>query len=176
LRLPDGNFRGKGFASTGARSLSQFAGGAISGLSPLRGDGPYARWRNLLEVVTTLLRIEAAAAHVSTGHVRIHAPDPDTAFNPNDHADHRATGRLAAGVAKAGGWALCQYAGYATARWPTNLSAEQFATKAALFMAYDRVQVLADSTWGASVGLPRAYSRWMSRTYVRRHGSTGCSP
>lgn len=176
LHLPDGNRNGEGFAATGTRSLSQLEAGTASPLAPLQGNGSYTGWQELIAVVTAVLRFEATAANASGAQVRVHASDPDTAFNPRDHADHRATGRLAAAIARAGGWTLSQYAGYSITQWPTNLSAERFAEKAALFMAYDRARVLADPGWSAYAEEPRSYSAWLSRTYVRPPGFTGRSP
>ncbi len=167
LRLPDGNLNGEGFTSTGGHSLSQLEGGVIRALAPLQGEGPYPTWKDLAAVVTAVLQAESAGRNPSGNHVRIHATDPDTSFNPIDHSDHRATGRLAAMIAKEEGWELSQYAGYSTMNWPTNLSAEQFASKAALFMAYDRAMVLADPAWSSYAEEPREYSPWLSRTYLR---------
>lgn len=96
-------------------------------------------------------------------------------FNPRDHSDHRATGRLAVSIAADGGFSLSQYAGYSTSEWPSDLSAAQFAEKAGLFMAYDRARILVNPVWSAYAELPAGYSSWLSRTYVRPAGFTGRS-
>ena len=83
------------------------------------------------------------------------------------------------------GWGLSEYAGYSAARWPTNLGAERFADKAALFMAYDRAVILANPTWtayratsasGRGSSPAQAISALFSRTYVRPAGFAGRSP
>lgn len=175
LRLPDGNLNGQGFPATGGRSLMQLANGIAAPVPTLDGKGSFRSWQDLVDVVGAVLKVEASAARASGAQVQIHATDPDTAFNPRDHADHRATGRLAAAIANANEWTLLRYAGYSTAEWPTNLSADQFAEKTALFMAYDRARVLASPEWSAYAELPRYYSAWLSRTYTRPTGFTGRS-
>lgn len=172
LRLPDGNMAGEGFASTGAVSLARLAAGGAA-MAPLEGAGAYADWPAVVAAVAAVLDAEAAAAG---GDVRVHASAPDSGFNPRDHSDHRAAGRLAAAVAAGRGWTLRQYAGYSTAGWPTNLSVERYAAKAALFLAYDRTRLLADPAWSAYAEAPASYSAWLSRTYVRPEGFTGRSP
>ena len=176
LRLPDGNLRGEGFPATAQRSLARVAAASGPPLSPLEGSGSYPDMNAVVAVVAAVLRIEAAAARATDAEVRLHATDPDTAFNPRDHSDHRATGRAAVVLAQANGWTLVQYAGYSTARWPTNLNAERFVQKAGLFMAYDRARVLADPTWSAYAEAPVPYSAWLSRTYVRPSDFSGHSP
>lgn len=173
LRLPDGNLGGEGFAATGLRSLARIAAGSGPPLSPLEGEGSYSDMDAVGAVVAAVLRFEATAARATPGQVRVHATDPDTVFNPNDHADHRATGRVAAVLTRANGWTLVQYAGYSTAQWPTNLDAERFAQKAGLFMAYDRARVIADPAWSAYAEAPPSYSAWLSRTYVRPSDFSG---
>jgi LmbE family N-acetylglucosaminyl deacetylase len=173
LRLPDGNLAGEGFAATGGRSLARLAAGSGSPLTPLQGNGSYADLQAVISVVSAVLRVEAAAARATGARVRVHATDPDTAFNPRDHADHRVTGRVTAALARANGWTLVQYAGYSIAQWPTNLSAERFAEKAGLFMAYDRARVVADPAWSAYAEHPFSYSAWLSRTYTRPHDFGG---
>lgn len=176
LHLPDGNLNGEGFPATGGLSLMQLANGIAAPVATLDGKGSFRSWQDLANVVGAVLKVEASAARASGIQVRIHATDPDTAFNPRDHADHRATGRLAAAIANANEWTLMRYAGYSTARWPTNLSADQFAEKTALFMAYDRARLLANPEWSAYAELPQYYSAWLSRTYTRPMGFTGRSP
>lgn len=175
LRLPDGNLNGEGFPATGRWSLVRFANGVAAPVTTLDGKDAYDSWRELQGVVETILKVEASAAHASGAQVRIHMTDPDTAFNPRDHADHRATGNLAAGIAQANQWTPVRYAGYSTAQWPTNLGADRFAEKAALFMAYDRPRVLANPEWSAYAEVPRYYSAWLSRTYIRPPGFEGRS-
>jgi len=167
LRLPDGNARGQGFAATGERSLSGLSAGATVTLAPLEGEGAYAGWGDLVRVVAAIVRQEASGAGAAGESVRLHAPDPDPAFNPWDHADHRATGQLAAEIARGGGYALTRYAGYSTADWPENLSEAQVSDKARLFMAYGGATALDDPEWSAYAKAPRLYSAWLWRTYVR---------
>lgn len=175
LRLPDGNAKGQGFAATGERSLASFAAGARAPLVPLEGDGSYAGWEDLVSVVAAIVRQEASGANAAGESVRLHGSDPDTAFNPWDHADHRATGQLAAEVARRGGYALAQYAGYSTAEWPENLDAAEVADKARLFLAYERASAQSHPEWSAYAKAPRLYAAWLWRTYVRPPGFTAHS-
>jgi len=175
LRLPDGNLKGEGFAATGCVSLDQLYNGRTASLTRVDGSGSFGTWDELVTFVTDIVRTEAAATGRANEPVRIHAPDPDTSFNPKDHADHRATGRLAAAIARTSGWSLTQYAGYSIANWPSNISAAAFADKAALFMAYDRMRILANPEWSTYALLPKPYSAFLSRTYVRPPDFTGQS-
>jgi LmbE family N-acetylglucosaminyl deacetylase len=175
LRLPDGNLEGQGFEATGNRSLMKLEAGNAPSLARVDGNGSLAAWSQVLEVVRAILRAESSANGAAGHKVRVHASDPDTDFNPRDHADHRATGRLAASIAAEGGFGLSQYAGYSTSEWPSNLTASQFAEKAGLFMAYDRARVLVKPEWSAYAELPAGYSSWLSRTYLRPAGFRGRS-
>ena len=175
LRLPDGNLNGEGFRTTGDRSLMKLETGSVPSLARVDGAGSLTAWNHGVEVVRAILRAEASANGASGRRVRLHASDPDTDFNPRDHADHRATGRLAASIATDDGFSLSQYAGYSTSEWPSNLTAAQFAEKAGLFMSYDRARVLVNPEWSAYAELPAGYSSWLSRTYVRPAGFTGRS-
>lgn len=175
LRIPDGNGDGSGFEATGMRSLLQLGAGGAA-LAPMEGAGTYARVEDLGAVMAAILRAEAALAGAPRERVRVHANDTDTLFNPNDHSDHKVTARVAAGIAAAEGWPLVRYASYSSSRFPTNLNAERFATKAGLFMAYDRARVLADPGWSAYAEGPKDYSPWLSRTYVRPASLVGSVP
>ncbi len=175
LRLPDGNLEGQGFEATFNRSLMKLESAEVPALARVDGTGSLATWGNVLEVVRAILRVEIDAIGDSEHRVHLHASDPATDFNPRDHADHRATGRLAASIAAEGGFTLSQYAGYSTSEWPSNLTAAQFAEKAGQFMAYDRARVLVNPGWSAYAELPAGYSSWLSRTYIRPAGFTGRS-
>jgi LmbE family N-acetylglucosaminyl deacetylase len=165
LRLPDGNLDGTGFAVTGRVGLAQLESGRSALLTSVDSASSVGSWSMLSSVVRDMVRAEATRAHVRDTRVRLHAQDPDSVRNPNDHSDHRAVGRLAASLATAQGWALTYYADYSITQRPVNRSATEFGHKAAVFMAYDRARILADSTWSAYVEAPRLYSSWLSRTY-----------
>ncbi len=158
----------------GEQSLSRFEAGTLARLRPVDKSAAYRGWRDLAAVVTAAIIAEIGSADAGVP-VRLHAIDPDPAFNPRDHADHRTTGRLSASLAAANGWMITQYAGYSTTAWPSNLSPEQFADKAALFMAYDRARLLANAAWSAYAEEPKPYNAWLSRTYVRPPGFSGTS-
>jgi LmbE family N-acetylglucosaminyl deacetylase len=176
LRLPDGNVDGTGFAATGEKSLLHFESETSMPLAPVDGTGSFRDWQELVAVVSAAVRAESDASNNPNVRVRIHSTDPDNAFNPRDHADHRAAGRLAASLANANQWALSQYAGYSTSSWLSNLRAEQFADKAGLFLAYDRACLLANPGWSAYAETPKSYNAWLSRTYVRPSAFSGNSP
>lgn len=165
LRIPGGEVSGAGFAANGGASLAGLASGRIASVAPLQGEGSHRGLAELRDLIGTVIEAERAAG----GHsgVRIHTTDPDSLENPGDHSDHRITGHLAAELAEAHDWALSRYAGYTIQYRPSNLTAEQFATKAALFMAYDRARVLTDPASSAFCELPGGYSRLLSRTYPR---------
>jgi hypothetical protein len=175
FRLPDGNLDGTGFTATGKKSLLRFESGTSMPLAPVDGTESFRDWQELVAVVSAAMQSESGSSNSSKVLIRIHSMDPDIAFNPLDHADHRSAGRLAASLAMANKWALSQYAGYSTSRWPSNLRAEQFADKAGLFLAYDRARLLANPEWSAYAEVPKLYNAWLSRTYVRPTAFSGNS-
>ena len=168
LRLPDGNVNGSGFAATGMRSLASMAAGGAP-MTPLSGTGTYATRADLATVVAGAIRAESRAGALA---VRVHATDPDSTYNPGEHADHREAALAAADAATRAGWPIVHYASYSTARRPTNLDAERFGWKAGLFLAYDRARILAKREWSAYCESP-IYSEWLSRTYPRPAAAAG---
>lgn len=173
LRLPDGNHEGEGFESTGSNSLTKLQAPGASPLGTVDGSHAFASWASLVQTTSAILRLEQKRDSNAQREVCIHSTDPETDFNPRDHPDHRAAGRVAREVASSTRGRLHLYAGYSTYRWPSNTSARGFADKAALFMAYDRARVLVKPEWSAYMGGPHAYSAWLSRTYVRPVGFSG---
>jgi LmbE family N-acetylglucosaminyl deacetylase len=166
LRLPDGNLDATGFAATGRIGLTQLERGTTPSLGGLDGGARVGSWATLAALVGDVLQLEATRARVPALAVRVHAQDPDSVRNPDDHADHRAAARLMATVATDRTWGLTQYADYSVSTRPVNLSADAFAAKAAVFLAYDRTRILADSALSAYAESPRDYSAWLSRTYA----------
>lgn len=161
LRLPDGNLQGQGFPRTQLQSLRKLMRDSLGSIEAVDSSTMYRDWADLASTVATIIR---GAARTD---IRLHSMDPDTVANPGDHSDHYVAGLLADSLARAGGWTLTLYTGYAIQSKPENLSSESFAAKAGLFMAYDSRRLAGDSTWSAYARFPRMYSAFLTRTYTR---------
>ncbi len=163
LRLPDGNMGGSGFSQYHRQSLSKlFSGQPIAATD---GSADYPTLVALQDTILALLESEMKVMPLAT--LELHTHDPALASNQHDHADHWATGTIAAQIAAKLNVDTFYYAGYGITALPVNLSASATKMKEMLFAAYDRQPVSVNPAWSASVEWPSAYSAWLSRTYRR---------
>ena len=131
LRLPDGNGDGGGFPGTGSVSLSKLFDGRISTLRAVNGSTTYRGWSDLVNTVAAIVSREASGSP----NVWLNVNDPNSSFNPGDHADHTATGSLAAAVQPLRPCVNVAYhVGYATAGLQ-NLPVEDVLNKSGSFAA-----------------------------------------
>ncbi len=136
FRLPDGNGNGSGFGNTGNVSLEKFRNGTISSMTAL-GDiaATYTSWTDLTNTIKQIINNEKVtgvpawiyAAHTING--------SNSAYNPNDHSDHRYTS-MAAQDAVATGMSWVGVAGfmnYESSANAANLSSTDHENSSALF-------------------------------------------
>lgn len=96
LNLPDGGLLGEGFAPR-FESLLKFRAGnsPLHALWPNEASSTYASWNELVDVLHSLVLIEAGDHHDA---MLIYTPDPDPHANPGDHSDHVVVGQAVADV------------------------------------------------------------------------------
>jgi LmbE family N-acetylglucosaminyl deacetylase len=169
LRLPDGDFTGKGFPETRTQALAKLHAGNGEALGAIDATTEYVSWSDLRSTVQILLGSELA--DVRAGERTLHTHDPDTTHNPDDHSDHTLTGHLVRETATALGASVIYYAGYDIANRPANLPLDRVMSKTAVFLAYERQTLLANPEWSAYGSAPAEYSAWLFRTY-RRSGAS----
>lgn len=131
LRLPDGNLDGTGFASQNNQSLQRLRIGQISTITAVDGSATYAGWMDVCETLHQLIRQESAG----NKNTLLHYLSPDTDANPDDHADHRATGLALQAIT---GCQQVRYAGYAMPTLAEPLAPEDLFWKAGMLAAYEK--------------------------------------
>ncbi len=134
LRLPDGNLDGSGFASNNFQSLAKLKSGEINAITAIDNSTTYSSWEDFFITLQTIILKESAGIKEKF----INYQHPDISFNPNDHADHIATGNAISSmpVIKEMNQALFQ--GYATGNLANTLSGEDIFWKAGMFAAYEK--------------------------------------
>lgn len=130
LRLPDGSSEGTGYADTGYQSLKRLADGQIATLTVIDGTTSYRRWGDLVATVHAIIDFERGQA----ASVDLHVPELDPVLNPNDHADHVMTAKLALEAAQDLSSARrVHHLGYACGERPENLSGYERDMKCAVY-------------------------------------------
>ena len=169
LRLPDGNFNGEGYPSTGNQSLRRLHQGVISTLTSVDAELTFFGWEDLVETLMKLIVYEARECSV----VWLNVPDPRSDINWLDHSDHRYTGLC---MVEASQTLSCVhkalFVNYPTAWMPRNLDTDALIVESAV--------------WGVTTsGLSDFFHRntfdslhgsWLGRNYFRIEWGTGsCS-
>jgi hypothetical protein len=165
LRLPDGAGDGRGFEKTAHQSIEKFERDPSTGLVAVDHSTAYRDWEDLTHTIEVLLATEQGKAAAQA--LELHSHEPNAQYNPGDHADHQAVGRLVSAISARRNLPVWYYAGYGISQRPVNLSVAQATAKILAFMAYDRQRVIADRRWSAYAEEPAAYSAWLYRTYGR---------
>jgi LmbE family N-acetylglucosaminyl deacetylase len=159
LRCPDGNVdTGKGFPLYHYESIEQLRD-AGKPATTVDGETVYKSWAELCATIRTIMISESKS--VST--VLLSTFDYDKNLNPGDHCDHIATAQAAAAAATYG-WFAELYLGYESSNRPRNVSAADFATKAAALKAYD--EAMTSASYTSDYSAP-AYQERIWRQYFR---------
>jgi hypothetical protein len=169
LRVPDGNPTGTGYADTGYQSLKRLADGQIDTLSTIDDTTSYQGWGDLVATLRAIIDFERGR----TPSVQLHVPELDPAINPDDHADHRMTAKVALDAAAGLTCARrLHYVGYASATLPEILSPQDRDMKCAIF-AVTLAGVLA---FDHPIIWQHYDQIFVGRTYFRvEEGSAPCS-
>lgn len=129
LRLPDGSPEGTGYPDTGRQSLTRLAAGDIATLAAIDGSAAYRGWSDLVATMRGILDAERG----QTQALELHVPESDPAINPNDHADHVMTSRLALEAAEKLNARRYFHPGYNCGALPENLSGAERDLKCAVY-------------------------------------------
>jgi len=165
LRLPDGSPEGTGYAETGYQSLTRLAEGQIATLTAIDGTTSYRGWGDLVATVRAIVDFERRQASA----VDLHVPELDPTLNPNDHADHVMTAKLALEAAQdLSGVRLVHHLGYACGERPENLIGYERDMKCAVYaVTLAAIQALDHATnWS------HYDQSFVARNYCRAEGSS----
>ena len=130
LRVPDGNASGAGYSATGFQSLKRLAGGENDTLRAVDGSTTYYGWNDLVATLRAIIFYERGRAPL----VQVNVAETDTRINPNDHADHLMTAKVALdAVTNFSCVRRVYYVDYASSRLPQNLDAQQRDMESSVF-------------------------------------------
>lgn len=133
LRLPDGGLAGNGFALYGRQSLSKLHAGEIGAISSVDNLTTYQSWSDFYTTLQEIILAESKGIP----NVWINYLNPDRSVNPNDHADHVATGHaIQATIISSVQQRL--YVGYNSKNDSANLSPDNLFWKVGMFAAYEK--------------------------------------
>ena len=155
LRLPDGNLDGKGFSSNSYQSLGRFRDGQIKTLSAIDGSATYDNWTGFSASLKSIIEFESNGITDTT----IHYLNPDINTNPNDHADHVATGHAIMNMAIVSGMRQILYVGYSVGNRQKNLDSKDLFWKTGMFAAYEKAVYDATDYSTLRESVP-TYLRW----------------
>jgi hypothetical protein len=129
LRLPDGSPEGTGYPNTTYQSLSRLAAGNIDALTAIDGSATYRGWDDLVATMRDIITLERGEAQA----LELHVPELDPAINPNDHADHIMTAKLALKAAENLSARRYHHPGYNCGALPENLCGVERDLKCAVY-------------------------------------------
>ena len=135
LRLPDGNGNGNGFPNTGSVSLERLKTGAIASISALGGTAAtYTGWSDLTNTIKTIINTEKITGTQSWIYSAHTLDGSNTAYNANDHSDHRYSSWAAQVAASAMTWmGVAGFMDYESSANGANLSATDHENASAIF-------------------------------------------
>lgn len=134
LRLPDGNLTGNGFPLYKHQSLSGFKAGSINTITAVDNSAAYNSWSDFCITLQEVILTESQGILA----VCIKYLNPDTAANPNDHADHIATGHAIQCMPVISALRQQLFVGYSVSNAVENLDETDLFWKAGMFAAYEK--------------------------------------
>ena len=160
MRLPDGNYYGPGYDTTGNSSLFKFYTEQIPSFTTVDSSATYSSKKDLVVTLTKLLKQEVA----DSGEIQINIADTDSIINPGDHSDHRFTSYFMQNVARNLNLKSVRlYTEYETSNKPMNVKDDLFLISAGCWGA--TASGLSDeghySTWDS------VHNAWIGRQYFR---------
>ena len=133
LRLPDGNLDGSGFSANNFQSLSKLKSGAINYITAVDHSTSYNSWKDFYTTLEAIIETESS----NILHRTINYLNPDASANPDDHADHTATGEAIQCINAVATLRKVLFNGYNSAN-VSNLNNADFFWKAGMFAAYEK--------------------------------------
>ena len=160
LRLPDGNFEGPGYETTGRQSLERLRTGAIAWIEAVDASARYTGWDDLTATLAAIVRSETRNGET----LGLHIPEKDAVLNPEDHSDHRNTAMAVEAAATRFPCAsIHRYDEYATRERSANVEGTDYMIDVGTWAA--TASGLSDShafsTWDP------VHNSWLGRTYSR---------
>ena len=134
LRLPDGNLDGGGFPACNFQSLARLKAGEINRIVAMDNSATYHDWPEFITTLESIISFESKG----TSNIWIHYLNPDTAINPDDHADHIATGRAIQNMRMITTLHQLLFMGYNVSATQEHLSSTELFWKAGMFAVYDK--------------------------------------
>ena len=167
LRLPDGRgLEGTGYEGTGFQSLQRLMSGEIQTIEAIDGSARYGGWADLQNTLRDIIETEREAGKA----LSIHITEPDPAFNPTEHSDHRHTALAVQGLLpRFPCAAVYRYDTYDIRNRPMNLEGDDLLINVGIWGA--TTSGLADnhapSTWEPG------HTQWLGRLYYRSTPAEG---
>jgi len=161
LRLPDGNYLGPGYQTTGLQSLRRIREGTIKSIAAVDESTTYKNLKDLQSTLVKLLKGEAKGFES----IVLNIAETDTVANPGDHSDHLHSSWLFQDIVDDLNVSSIRfYQEYATNKKPFNVEGASFLSCA--------------GTWGATAsGLSDmghyttwddVHNSWIGRQYYRQ--------
>jgi hypothetical protein len=158
LRLPDGNIDGSGFSKYNYQSLPKFSNGIINSITAIDNSTTYRDWTDLCNTLQTIIQTESGGISISC----INYQNPCISANPNDHADHIATGQAIQAIGNLSHVPQALFAGYNSGNETTMMNETEYFWKAGMFAAYEKA-VLDGSGYSTLKEDIPTYLRWCAR-------------
>lgn len=134
LRLPDGDLHGNGFSAQGYHSLLKLRAGQISYIEAVDASCRYHSWRDVYTTIQAIMEWESDGISNRC----VNYLNPDTTENPNDHADHVATGQAIQDMDVIPGLRQALFVGYSVRNEGANLDGTDLFWKVGMFAAYEK--------------------------------------
>lgn len=139
LRLPDGNYDGTGYSSTGNKSLQKLKLNQITSISALDGSATYDGWNDLALTIKQIILNESGSDNqvwINTPSISTSSASPN--YNPNDHSDHKYSSIAARDAVSNLSWVgITGWVNYDSSNRSQNLSNYQHEDATALFAMYN---------------------------------------
>lgn len=160
LRLPDGNYLGPGYETTGSESLRKLVEGQLNSITTIDQSTSYKSLSDLKKTLVKLIKIEAKGYD----NIILNVAETDTLANPDDHSDHLNSSLLFQSIARdAGVQTIRFYQEYSTNKKPLNVFDVELLNCAGTWAA--TASGLSDmghnSTWD------EVHNSWIGRQYFR---------
>ena len=155
VRLPDGNLGGDGFAKNNHQSLTALKDGRIETITAIDHSSSYGDWSDLSFTLQAIIEFESKGID----EVSINYLSPDVDQNPNDHADHIATGQALQQMSIVSNLNQALFIGYSVEAVNNELAPTDLFWKAGMFAAYEKT-VFDNSNYSTLKESVTTYLRW----------------
>jgi hypothetical protein len=134
LRLPDGNLNGSGYEKHAHQSLPKFKSSGINFITAVDDTTSYKNWFDLCNTLQAIIQHESS----NNSTVWINYLNPDPNLNPNDHADHKATGEAIQAIPLISNFNQALFVGYNSTNNTDILDPVHLFWKAGMFATYEK--------------------------------------